>query len=91
MNKHLAFPLTSKINEDGVRDFINNMEHVIIYVDKAGLKDSFMFHEAEFGIVDGYYFNSGLGNTINNVIKNLYDLRLKSKTEKIQHRLLLSC
>ena len=23
LNKHLDFPLTSKINEDGVRDFIN--------------------------------------------------------------------
>ena len=37
LNKHLDFPLTSKINEYGVRDFINDMEHEIIYIDKVGL------------------------------------------------------
>ena len=30
LNKHLGFPLTSKINEDGVRDFIDNMENGLI-------------------------------------------------------------
>ena len=37
LNKHLDFPLTSKINEDGVRDFINDMVNEIIYIDKASL------------------------------------------------------
>ena len=37
------------------------------------------FHETKFEIIGGYYFNSGRTNQINNVIKNLYDLRLKSK------------
>ena len=32
LNKHLDFPLTSKTNEDGVRDFINDMEHELIYI-----------------------------------------------------------
>ena len=27
LNKHLIFPLTSKINDDGVRDFIYDMEN----------------------------------------------------------------
>ena len=38
------------------------------------------FHGADSDIIDGYYINSGRDNTINNVINNLYDLRLKSKT-----------
>ena len=37
MNKHLGFPLTSKLKEDsGVRDFINEMDNEIIYIDKVG-------------------------------------------------------
>ena len=91
LNKHLDFPLTSKINDDGVRD-LNNMEHGIIYIDKIGLEDLSTFHEAEFEIIDGYYFNSGRNNNIIDVIKNLYDLRLKlNKAIKVQHKLLLKC
>ena len=55
LNKHLDFPLTSKINEEtGVRDFTNSMENEIIYIDKVGLEDLITFHQAEFEIIDGY-------------------------------------
>ena len=37
LHKHSDFPLTSKIDEDGVRNFTNNMEHDIIYIDKVGV------------------------------------------------------
>ena len=38
LNKHLYFPLASKLNEDsGVREFINAMDNAIIYIDKVGL------------------------------------------------------
>ena len=80
MNKHLDFPLTSKINEDGVRDFTNYMSTEIIYIDKVGLEDLITFHDAEFEIIDGYYFNEGRNDTtINTVIQDLYDKRLKLK------------
>ena len=52
------------------------MEHQIIYLGKVGLEDLITFHEAEFEIIDGYYYNSGRTNTINNVVNNLYGLRL---------------
>ena len=40
-NKHLYFPLTSKINEEScVREFINEMENGIVYIDKVGLEDN---------------------------------------------------
>ena len=83
LNKHLDFPLTSKINEEtGVRDFTNDMENEIISIDKVGLEDLITFHDAEFEIIDGYYFNEGRNNKINHVIKDLYDLRKKLKKEK---------
>ena len=41
LSKHLNSPLTSKTNEGGVRNFIDDMENVIIYIDKAGLRRRF--------------------------------------------------
>ena len=88
----MDFPLTSKLNEDsGVRDFINEMDNGISYIDKVGLEELLTYHEAEFEIIDGYYYDQGRNNTINHVIEDLYNLRLKLKQDKIQHRLLLNC
>ena len=44
LNKHLGFPLTSKINEDGVIVFINGMGNGIIYIDKVGLEEMIEYH-----------------------------------------------
>ena len=72
MNKHLDFPLTSKINEEtGVRYVINEMDNEIVYIDKVGLEDLITFHKAEFEIIDGYYYNDGRNETINYVIEDL--------------------
>ena len=74
LNKHLDVTLASKLNEEsGVREFINEMNNGIIYIDKVGLE------EAEFEITDGYYYDESRNNTINNVVKDLYDLRKNSK------------
>ena len=60
LNKHLDSPLTSKINEEsGVREFINEMENGIIYIDKVGLEEIIEYHQAEFEITDGYYYDQG--------------------------------
>ena len=58
------------------------MSNEIIYIDKVGLEDLITFHEAEFEILDGYYFNEGRHNTIHKVMKSLYDKRLTFKQEK---------
>ena len=87
MNKHLDFPLTSKINEEtDVRDFINEMENENVYIDKVGLEDLITFHDAQFEIIDGYYYNDGRNETINHVIEDVYNLRLKLKKMRILHR-----
>ena len=82
-NKHLDFPLTSKLNEDGgVRELINEMSNGIIYIDKIGLEELIEYRKAEFGITYGYYYNEGRNNTINHVIEDLYDLRKNMKKDK---------
>ena len=62
------------------------MDNGIIYIDKVGLEDSITFHEAEFEIIDGYYYNGGRDGTINNVIEDLHNLRIKLKKIKTLHR-----
>ena len=78
----MDFPLTSKINENGVRYFINDMENEIIYIDKVGLEELVKYHKAEFEIIDGYYYNEGRNDTINHVIEDLHNLRAKLKKDK---------
>ena len=46
---------------------------------KVGLQYLITYHEAEFEVLDGYYFDSGRNNKINDVIKDSYDLRKKLK------------
>ena len=74
----MDFPLTSKMNEGGVRDFINDMENGIIYMDKVVIE----YNIAGFRIIDGYFYDQGRNNTINHVIEDLYNLRLKLKKDK---------
>ena len=74
-NKHSDFPLASKLNEEsGVRDFINEMDNGIVCIGKIGLEGLIEYHKAEFEITGGYYCNEGRNNTVNHVIKDLYDL-----------------
>ena len=83
LNRHLDFPLSSKLNEDdGVRDFTDDMDNEIIYIDKVGLEELIEHHKAEFEIIDGYCSSEGRNNTINHVIKYVYDLRKKLKQDK---------
>ena len=58
------------------------MDNEIIYIDKVGLEDLITFHEAEFETIDGNYYDQGRNNTINHVIEDLYNLRLKLKHDK---------
>ena len=75
-------PLTSKINEDGVIYFINDMEHEIMYIGKVGLEEMIEYHIAEFEIIDGYYYGQGRNNQINHVIEDLYNPRKKLTKDK---------
>ena len=60
----MDLPLTSKINEGGVGDFINDMENEIIHIDKVGLGEIIEYHMAEFESIDGYYYDQGRNNTL---------------------------
>ena len=65
------------------------MDNEIIYIDKVGLDELTEYHKAEFGIIDGYYYNEGRNNTISHVIKDVYELRQKFKQDKSSAQLVI--
>lgn len=75
------FPLMSYKNEEGVRIFTNDMVGKVIRVDRYTLEDLIEFQGVTFEVLRGYYFNEGFNNKINEVIKFLFDERLRMKKE----------
>ena len=78
VGKHLKFPLLSHVT-DGVRVFTNEMEGKTVYLDRFSLEDAIKFQKIEFEIVEGYYFNDGRNNKIQEVMTFLFNERNKQK------------
>jgi hypothetical protein len=81
VNKNFAFPQMSYINDDGVRIFTNEPKDNL-YVCKIQLEDLIKFHNIEFDIIDGYYYDEGRNNNLRDVIDFVFKERLKMKKEK---------
>ena len=81
INKHRKFPLINRVNDDGIRDFSNNLlgKH---YVDKVTLEDYITFQDIEFEIIRGYYFDQGKNYKIQEVMKMLFEERKKKKSQQ---------
>jgi hypothetical protein len=77
VGKHYKFPLMSKVGE--VRDFTNDMVNELIVVDKITLEDLIHYHQIEYEIVKGYYYNEGRNDTILKVITHLFNTRKLEK------------
>eukprot|EP00966_Prymnesium_polylepis_P038323 888981-Prymnesium_polylepis.1 len=81
VNKKYKFPLMSYINGDGVRIFTNEPPQNL-YVCKIDLEDLIKFHQIEFEIIDGYYYNEGRNHELRGVIDFVFNERLKLKKLK---------
>jgi len=75
------FSLMSEVNEEGVRVFHNDMVRKIQYVDKTMLEDMINFQGVECDILCGYYYDEGRNDIIRQVIKNVFDTRVRMKAE----------
>jgi hypothetical protein len=82
VGKHRKFPLMSYITEEGIRNFTNEMENKTMFVDKITLEDIIKYHEIEFDIIRGYYFDEGFNTKINLVINYIFDKRVELKKQK---------
>ena len=74
-------PLMSFKNDQGIREFTNDMINKIMFVDKFTLEDLIEYHKITFDVIEGYYFNEGRNNKILEVINFLFNERLKKKKE----------
>ena len=77
INNNLHFPLLSRITDQGIRLFDNVCGEY--YVDKIQLEDLIEFHDIEFEVLQGYYYDEGRNCIINKVIRKCFDERLKMK------------
>ena len=77
-----AFPLMSYKNEEGIRDFNNDMEGKIMIVDKTTAEDLINFQDVSFEVLNGYYYNEGFNDKIVDTIKYLFSKRKELKAKK---------
>jgi hypothetical protein len=77
-----GFPLLSVKNDEGIRDFTNDMKGEIVYIDKVGIEDAMKFQGYKFKLLCGYYYDEGHNTKIKQVAKRLYDERQKYKKLK---------
>jgi hypothetical protein len=82
VNKKRAFPLMSYKNDEGIRNFSNDMEGKTLYVDKFMLEDIIQYHDIKFNIIRGYYYDEGRNMKLKQVIVQLFNERLKAKKDK---------
>ena len=80
VNKHYKFPLMSKV-EEGIRNFTNNMENEIIYVDKITLNELINRQKIKYKINRGYYYNEGRNYKLKDIIRHLFNSRLEAKKQ----------
>jgi hypothetical protein len=81
VNKHLDFPLLRKITDEGKKTFTNDMEGQVVYLGKTALEDAIKYHNIEYEIINGYYFNDGFNTSINSIITEIFERRATLKRE----------
>jgi hypothetical protein len=81
VNKHLDFPLLRKITDEGKKTFTNDMEGEVVYLGKTALEDAIKYHNIEYEIINGYYFNDGFNTSINSIITEIFQRRATLKRE----------
>jgi len=80
INRH--FPLLSYKTDNSVRQFSNDMVGKIVYIDKVGLEDAITFQGIEYEFINGYYYDEGHNDKINEVMDYLFEQRLIYKNDK---------
>ena len=79
LNKNYNFPMASYMTDKGIRNFTNDLVGRHIYLDKYGLEDLDKYQDIKYEFIKGYYFDEGRNNKINEVIKYVFEQRLKYK------------
>ena len=86
INKSQQIPFIGvKIN--GILNYTNDAgDGIVMTVDKITLEDYIEFHQIEFDIIDGVYWNEGSNQIIGTIIDNLFFDRIKYKKIMKNHK-----
>jgi hypothetical protein len=80
INKSQQVPCISIHNDNGSLEYVNEISKPIeLYVDKITLEDYITFHDIEFDILEGVYWNQGYNKRLGEVTTLLHNERCKYK------------
>ena len=79
VGKSYDFPLMTKVEENGLRTFTNDMVGEKMVVDKNTLEDLIEYHKIEFKVIRGYYWDDGRNYKLKDVIRHLFNKRKEEK------------
>jgi hypothetical protein len=79
INKHQQIPFIG-VKVDGILNYTNEVgDGIIMNVDKITLEDFIEFHQIEFEIIKGVYWDNGSNKTIGSIIDLLFQTRIDYK------------
>jgi hypothetical protein len=82
INKKQQIPFIG-VKKDGILDYINEVpdDGVITVVDSITLEDYINFHQIEYEILDGVYWNKDVNRKFGEMTNTLYNARLAEKAK----------
>lgn len=81
VNKKQQVPCISHRDKNGVMQYTNQIPNDTIVIDSTTLEDYIKFHEIEYELLDGVFWNEGGNKKMGEIIYNLFQGRLKAKRE----------
>lgn len=78
VNKHQQMPIIAHKSKDKI-DYKNEAPESEIIIDNITLEDYIKFHQIEYEIIDGIYWNGEGNKTMGKIVKELFNERLKQK------------
>lgn len=82
VGKHLHFPLLSYVDDNGIRQFTNDLIGKTVFIDNVALEDAVKHQQIEYEFIRGYYFDEGFNTNIVKFITKVFNERLRLKSEK---------
>jgi hypothetical protein len=80
VNKIQQMPFIAHKTKDSIK-YTNEAPTEPIIIDSITLQDYINFHEIEYEILDGVYWDEGTNKTMGEVIKKLFNARLEAKKQ----------
>ena len=81
VNKHQQMPFIAERTSDSI-NYINHPPANDVIIDCKTLEDYIRFHEIEYELLDGVYWDEGGNCKFGELIQNLFNERLKAKANK---------